>query len=582
VRRLPAVETLGSTSVICSDKTGTLTKDEMTVRRLFVGGQVLEVSGTGYEPVGEFSINGTTVELTEPISLLLRAAALGSDARVERSEAGDKWEVKGDPTEGALVVAAAKAGLVKAELDARFPRVSEIPFTAETKRMTTLHETPDGVAAYAKGAPEVIIESCARQLTEEGEGPLDDVRRAEVLEVARRLAGEALRVLAVAYKRDAAPEDAEKTMTLLGLVGMIDPPRPEAQAAVRECEEAGIKVIMITGDHPLTAKAVADELGLSKNGRVVTGPELEAMSDEELDRAVESVEVCARVSPAHKLRVVTALQKRGQVVAMTGDGVNDAPALKKADIGIAMGITGTDVSKEAAAMTLTDDNFASIVAAVEEGRGIFSNIKKYLMYLLSSNVGEIGLMAGATLAGLPLPLSAVQILYVNLATDGLPALALAVDPPEEDLMRRHPRDPRKGIFTRPVVMLMLVGGLWSTVVNLSLFVWALNSGRGVQEAMTMTFVSLVLIQFFKAYNFRSDRHSVLRRPFANKWLNMAIVWELFMLGLILYVPLLERTFGTFGLSLKDCLIIVAAAFTVSPVLELAKWIERRGWFGELQ
>jgi Ca2+-transporting ATPase len=371
-------------------------------------------------------------------------------------------------------------------------------------------------------------------------------------------------------------------MTLLGLVGMIDPPRREARTAVHECEQAGIKVIMITGDHPLTAKAVAQELGISKNGRIVAGPELEVMDDAELERVMESIEVCARVSPTHKLRIVTALQKRGQIVAMTGDGVNDAPALKKADIGIAMGITGTDVSKEAAAMTLTDDNFASIVAAVEEGRGIFSNIKKYLMYLLSSNVGEIGLMAGATVAGLPLPLSAVQILYVNLATDGLPALALAVDPPEEDLMRRPPRDRGTGIFTRPVVMLMLVGGLWSTLVNLSLFVWALNSGRSVQDAMTMTFVSLVLIQFFKAYNFRSDRHSVLRHPFANKWLNLAIIWELVMLALILYVPLLERTFGTFGLSLTDWLIIIAAAFTVSPVLELAKWIERRGWFGKLQ
>jgi P-type Ca2+ transporter type 2C len=246
-----------------------------------------------------------------------------------------------------------------------------------------------------------------------------------------------------------------------------------------------------------------------------------------------------------------------------------------------MGITGTDVSKEAAAMTLTDDNFASIVAAIEEGRGIFSNIKKYLMYLLSANVGEIGLMAGAALAGLPLPLSALQILYVNLATDGLPALALAVDPPEDDLMRRPPRDPRTGIFTRPVVLLMLVGGLWSTVVNLGLFIWALNSGRSVQEATTMTFVCLVLIEFFKAYNFRSDRHSVLRRPFANKWLNIAIVWELVMLGLILYVPLLERTFGTYGLSPGDWLLIVAAAFTLTPVLELAKWLERRGWFGEL-
>jgi ATPase, P-type (transporting), HAD superfamily, subfamily IC/ATPase, P-type (transporting), HAD superfamily, subfamily IC/ATPase, P-type (transporting), HAD superfamily, subfamily IC/ATPase, P-type (transporting), HAD superfamily, subfamily IC len=582
VRRLPAVETLGSTSVICSDKTGTLTKDEMTARRLFVGGQMLEVSGTGYEPHGTFSINGSDAERTEPLLLLLRAAALASDARVERSEAGDKWEVKGDPTEGALVVVAAKAGLDKAEIDARFLRVSEIPFTAETKRMTTLHQTPDGVVAYAKGAPEVIVQSCVRHLTERGEEPLDDARRAEMLEAARQMAGEALRVLAVAYKRDAAAEDAEKDMTLLGLIGMIDPPRPEAQAAIRECEEAGIKVIMITGDHPLTAKAVADELGLSKHEVIVTGAELETMDDAELERAVQSVEVCARVSPAHKLRVVTALQKNGQVVAMTGDGVNDAPALKKADIGIAMGITGTDVSKEAAAMTLTDDNFASIVAAVEEGRGIFSNIKKYLMYLLSSNIGEIGLMAGATLAGLPLPLSAVQILYVNLATDGLPALALAVDPPEKDLMRRPPRDSRTGIFTRPVVLLMLVGGLWSTVVNLGLFVWALNSGRSVQEAMTMTFVSLVLIQFFKAYNFRSDRHSVLRQPFANKWLNIAIVWELLMLALILYVPLLERTFGTYALSLRDWLIIVVAALTVSPVLELAKWMERRGWFGELQ
>jgi P-type Ca2+ transporter type 2C len=582
VRRLPAVETLGSTSVICSDKTGTLTRDEMTVRRLFVDGQRLQVSGRGYEPQGTFSLNGTAVEPGESILMLVRAGALSSDARLERNETGDKWEIKGDPTEGALVVLATKAGFDKTELDAQFPRVSEIPFSAETKRMITLHETPNDVTAYAKGAPEVIMQMCAFESTANGKKPLDEARRTEVLEAAREMASEALRVLAVGRKPDTSLEAADKDMTLLGLVGMIDPPRREAKPAVHECEQAGIKVMMITGDHPLTAKAVAQELGISKNGEIVTGPELEAMDDAELERVIESIEVCARVSPTHKLRIVTALQKRGQIVAMTGDGVNDAPALKKADIGIAMGITGTDVSKEAAAMTLTDDNFASIVAAVEEGRGIFSNIKKYLMYLLSSNVGEIGLMAGATLAGLPLPLSAVQILYVNLATDGLPALALAVDPPEEDLMLRPPRDPSTGIFTRPVVMLMLVGGLWSTLVNLSLFVWALNSGRSVQEAMTMTFVSLVLIQFFKAYNFRSDRHSVLRHPFANKWLNLAIIWELVMLGLILYVPLLERTFGTFGLSLRDWLIIIAAAFTVSPVLELAKWIERRGWFGQLQ
>ena len=582
VRRLPAVETLGSTSIICSDKTGTLTRDEMTVRRVYVGGRLLEVSGRGYEPVGKFSCNGSETRIDDSLLMLLRSAALSSDARVERNEAGDKWEVKGDPTEGALVVATAKAGLDKTELDANFPRVFEIPFSAETKRMITLHETPDGVIAFAKGAPEIIAPSCGWELTEHGEQPIDGGRRTEILELARQMAEEALRVLAVACKRNATPENADKGMTLLGLVGMIDPPRREARAAVRECEEAGIKVMMITGDHPLTAKAVALELGIAKSGNVVTGPELEAMGDDELVKSVGAMEVCARVSPAHKLRVVTALQKGEHVVAMTGDGVNDAPALKKADIGIAMGITGTDVSKEAAAMTLIDDNFASIVAAVEEGRGIFSNIKKYLMYLLSSNIGEIGLMAGASLAGLPLPLSAVQILYVNLATDGLPALALAVDPPEEDLMKRPPRNPRTGIFTRPVVTLMLVGGIWSAVINLSLFIWALNSGRTVQEAMTMTFVSLVLIQFFKAYNFRSDRHSVLRRPFANKWLNIAIIWELVLLGLIIYVPLLERTFGTYGLTLKDWVIIIAAAVTVSPVLEFAKWMERRGWFGTLE
>ena len=582
IRRLPAVETLGSTSVICSDKTGTLTKDEMTVRKLYVDGQMIEVSGTGYEPRGTFSANGSGAARPASLSMLLQAAVLASDARVEQKNGAGTWEVKGDPTEGALVVAAAKAGLNKPELDKEFSRVSEIPFTAETKRMTTLHQTPGGVVAYSKGAPEVIVQSCSLQLTASGVERLDEARRSDVLDHARQMAGEALRVLGIAYKPHAAVTDAETDMTFLGLAGMIDPPRPEAKAAVRKCEEAGIKVMMITGDHPLTAKAVAEELGLSKNGRVVNGAELEAMDDAQLEREVESIEVCARVSPAHKLRVVTALQNCGQVVAMTGDGVNDAPALKKADIGIAMGITGTDVSKEASAMTLTDDNFASIVAAVEEGRGIFSNIKKYLMYLLSSNIGEIGLMAGATLAGLPLPLTAVQILYVNLATDGLPALALAVDPPEEGLMQRAPRNPRRGIFTRPVVLLMLAGGVWSAIINLGLFVWALSSGRSVQEAMTMTFVSLVLIQFFKAYNFRSDRQSVLHQPFANKWLNLAIVWELIMLGFILYVPVLERVFGTFPLTGIDWVIIVAAALTVSPVLELTKWVERRWLSAELE
>jgi Ca2+-transporting ATPase len=581
MRRLAAVETLGSTSVICSDKTGTLTRDEMTTRRLYVADAAIEVSGSGYEPQGEFSLNGTVVTPTEPLLRLLTAGALASDAYIVKGDDGG-WQIKGDPTEGALVVAAAKAGLTKSDLDQRFPRQGEIPFSSETKRMTTLHVTPEGITAYAKGAPEVILASCTNRLTADGVAPLDNKIRQVILAQAQVMATEAFRVIAVAERAAATPQNGEQEMTFLGLVGMLDPPRAEAKASIKTCEEAGIRVVMITGDHPVTAEAVARELGVLKQGRVITGAELEAMSEEEFEGVVEDIEVYARVSPAHKLRVVTALQKKGHVVAMTGDGVNDAPSLKKADIGVAMGITGTDVAKEASAMTLTDDNFASIVAAVEEGRGIFGNIKKYLMYLLSSNIGEIGLMAGAALTGLPLPLSAVQILYVNLATDGLPALALAVDPPEADLMRRKPRDLQAGIFTRPVITLMSVGGAWSTAVNLGLFVWARGSGRCIEEAMTMTFVSLVLIQFFKAYNFRSDRLSVLNRPFANKWLNLAIFWELVLLLLVVYLPALHKPFGTFSLTLTDWAVIIGLSLTVSPVLELAKWMERRGWFGSLE
>jgi P-type Ca2+ transporter type 2C len=585
IRRLPAVETLGSTSVICSDKTGTLTKDEMTVRRIFVAGQVFSVSGSGYAPEGQFSNNGgTKSEPNAELKQLLTAAVLASDAKlVKNGHNGSKgdWDIKGDPTEGALIVAAAKAGLKKEALDKTYPRVQEIPFTSESKRMTTLHKTDKGIVAYTKGAPEIILENCDSILTADGDKKLDGATRAQVLDIAKGFASDALRVLAVASKPDAELESAQSGMTFLGLAGMIDPPRPEARQAIAVCESAGIRPVMITGDHPLTAQAVAKELGLLKTGRVVTGAELDNISDEDFKREVETIDVYARVSPAHKLRVVTALQANDHIVAMTGDGVNDAPALKKADIGIAMGITGTDVTKEAAAMTLTDDNFASIVAAVEEGRGVFGNIKKYLMYLLSSNIGEIGLMAGSALLGLPLPLTAVQILYVNLATDGLPALALSVDPPEKDLMKRKPRNPRTGIFTRPVVSLMLAGGLWSMLINLGLFIWALNSDRSLEEAMTMTFVSLVLVQFFKAYNFRSDRHSIFNRPFANKWLNISILWEAVLLLLIVYVPALHEPFSTFSLPLIDWAIIFALSLTISPVLEFVKWMERKGWLGTM-
>jgi len=379
VRRLPAVETLGSTSVICTDKTGTLTKDEMTVRRVFVAGQTIDVTGTGYEQTGQFLNGGVVFEPDDVLLSFCRGAVFSSDAVIVRDDGEGRWRIKGDPTEGALVVVAAKTGLHKSALEADFPRTDEIPFTSETKRMTTLHTCADGVVAYSKGAPEVILAGCARQRTPGGEIALDAEAREMLLGASRQMASDALRVLAVACKPDATLENAETGMTFLGMAGMIDPPRPEVKEAAATCESAGIKLAMITGDHPLTASGVASELGLLKTGRVVTGPELETMNETEFEREVEHIEVYARVSPTHKLRVVAALQKRGHIAAMTGDGVNDAPALKKADIGIAMGITGTDVSKEAAAVSLTDDNFASIVAAVEEGRGIFSNIKKHLM-----------------------------------------------------------------------------------------------------------------------------------------------------------------------------------------------------------
>lgn len=585
IRRLPAVETLGCTSVICSDKTGTLTRDEMTVRKIFCSGKFYEVSGEGYSPVGDFLENGSHVYPPDQLMELLRAAVLCSDAHILQEGFGQTWKSRGDTTEAAMVTAAAKADLEKADLDSKYPRIDEIPFSSETKRMLTLHEHPEGNMVFCKGAPEIILKTCSFFMGPEGKMPLDDARRGEIREAALSMAKEALRILAVAEKAEETLVYPGKDMVFLGLIGMMDPPRSETGASIKTCREAGIKTVMITGDHPITAEAIAKEIGLTGSGdgqpRIVTGVELDSMTDETLEKEAESLDVYARVSPAHKLRIVSALQNKGHVVAMTGDGVNDAPALKKADIGIAMGITGTDVTKEASDMTLTDDNFASIVSAVRVGRGIFGNIKKYLMYLLSSNIGEIGLMATASVAGLPLPLSAVQILYVNLATDGLPALALALDPEEKDIMSRKPRDPSSGIFTRPVVILMLAGGIWSTIVNLGLFIWAINSGRSKEEAMTMTFVSLVLIQFFKAYNFRSDRESVFVSPFDNKWLNYAIAWELAMLCLVIYVPFFRTLFGVFCLNMNDWIIIILLALSVSPVLEAFKWMERKGLLGSL-
>lgn len=588
LRHLPAVETLGCTTFICSDKTGTLTQNQMTVRKIYVNDVMIDVGGVGYEPKGSFYLNGASINPPDEPHLLrlLIAGMLCNDSHLTNTNG--VWQIRGDPTEGAIVVGGVKAGIKREELT--HPRMSEVPFSSERKRMTTIHNTSQGVVAYSKGAPEVILNTCTRIYAGGIERELTEQDRKGILRVSQEMAAEALRILGLAYKSLAdkeqggeVAEGAEQEMVWLGLVGMIDPPREEVKEAVALCKQAGIESVMITGDHKLTAEAIAKELGmLQENDMALSGSELDKLTQAELSDTVEGIKVYARVSPAHKMRIVEALQAKRHVVAMTGDGVNDAPALKKADIGIAMGITGTDVSKEAGAMILTDDNFASIVAAVEEGRAIFSNIKKYLMYLLSSNMGEILLMASAIVLGpvlgLPagaIPLVAVQILFMNLVTDGLPALALAVDPADPDIMRQKPRPRGQGIFTKPVVTLIVIGGIWSCLVNFGIFKWALDAGRSLVEAQCLTFLTLIIIQFFKAYNFRSDKKSAFKIGFfKNRWLNLAIISQVMLMFVIVYVPSLQGGFRTFSLSAFDWALVILLAGTIFPVLEVSKVIIR--------
>jgi Ca2+-transporting ATPase len=587
IRKLPAVETLGCTTFICSDKTGTLTQDQMTIRRIYVEGKLIDVTGVGYDPKGEFQLDGEVLNPEENAALqkLLHIGSLCNDTSLDSADG--IWKIKGDPTEGALVVAAAKADLWQKDLQRQSPRTHEIPFSSETKRMTTVHQTSQGKIAYSKGAPEVILSSCSQIYRNGKEAKLNDVDRDKILSVSHQMAADALRVLGLAYKRlpDAATttEATEQDMVFVGLVGMIDPPREEVKEAVKLCDQASIRSVMITGDHKLTAVAIAKELGILKEGVAFIGAEIDKLSDEEFEDLVEKIEVYARVSPAHKFRVVEALAKKGHVVAMTGDGVNDAPALKKADIGVAMGITGTDVTKEAADMVLTDDNFASIVSAVEEGRGIFGNIKKYLIYLLSCNLGEILLMAVVILfgplMGLPagtLPLIAIQLLYVNLATDGLPAIALSVDPPDPDIMKQKPRPRKQTIFTAPVLRYLAGAGIWTALVTLGIFLWAINSGKSFLEAQGLCFITLILIEFFNAFNCRSLEYSVFKiGPFTNKWLIWAILITIAMTIPIFYVPFLQEVFHAYALSLMDWIIAMLAASTIFIVAEIYKLIKAR-------
>ncbi|MDH5203458.1 MAG: HAD-IC family P-type ATPase, partial [Nitrospirota bacterium] len=457
VRKMPAVETLGCTTVICSDKTGTLTKGEMTVRKIFTGGSFIEVTGVGYTPEGEFKGSDVNVQRNQSLLLLLQGGLLCSDAVLEEKEG--KWFIKGDTTEGALVVSAAKAGFHQAEMRLENPRIEEMPFSSERKRMTTVHQMQDGKrTAFMKGAPEIVLERCTSITDGNGTRPLTEDDRAKILKANEEMAQGALRVLGLAYREISlaiacTEEGVECDMVFIGLAGMMDPPREEAIEATKICKQVHIKPVMITGDHKLTAVAVAKEIGIYNEGdMVLTGEELEKMSDEDFEKIVNKVTVYARVSPMDKLKIVKAWKKRGEVVAMTGDGVNDAPALKHADIGVAMGITGTEVTKEASDMVLSDDNFATIVKAIERGRWIYDNIKKYLTYLLRCNITEVIVIGGVVLIMGPeyLPLLPAAILYINLVTDGLPALALGVAPPDPDIMQRPPRDPKESVFSKDV------------------------------------------------------------------------------------------------------------------------------------
>lgn len=565
VRRLASVETLGSTTVICSDKTGTSTKDEMTVQRVFVNDRFLEINGAGYEPKGEFLENGNPIdpEKERGLSLLLRAGCLCNHASLGQR---GSWSIVGDPTEGALLTLAAKAGIWRDELLEERPLIAEIPFDSISKRMTTIHEFDGKRVAYVKGAPEILLELSSFVYRDGEATPLSRDEKERTLMVIKDMATDALRVLAFAYKEippgiKLSSEEIEKDLVLVGLVGMMDPPREEVKDAIAQARRAGIRVVMITGDHELTAKAIAETIGLiEKDGKVITGVELDRMSDAQLRGEVESIAVYARTSPEHKVRVLQALKKRGHIVAMTGDGVNDAPAVKGADIGLSMGIKGTDVTREASDMILADDNFATIVNAVEEGRGIYDNIRKFIRLLLSTNLDEILLVAGATLLGLPLPILPIQVLWVNIVSDGLPALALSVDPYDKDIMERKPRSPKEGIL-HGMVLFVLVAAVVDFLAEMILLVyWKNTNFVSLERLRTIIFTSTVLFELFFVFNCRSEKHSVFRmNVFRNRALVLAVALSFLLQLAVIYVPFFQPLFRTVPLSASDWLIILAIA-----------------------
>ncbi|MBN2368048.1 HAD-IC family P-type ATPase, partial [Candidatus Woesearchaeota archaeon] len=571
IRKLPSVETLGGTTVICSDKTGTLTKNEMTVKKVFVDNTVIDVSGSGYEPEGDFS------EHPDDLDLLLKIGVLNNDAKLEKEE-GSGFKIIGDPTEGSLIVSGEKAGFNHLKIREENPRIDEILFDSTRKRMTTVHKMSGKKIAYVKGAPDVILRSCDKIILKGKVKKLDTALKNKILKTNEDFSGQALRVLGFAYKelkKNDSEKSYEKNLVFVGLQGMIDPPRQEVKDAIAKCRTAGIKVVMITGDYRGTAVAIARELGIE--GKAVTGEDLEKI---DLDKDVENIGIYARVNPEHKMQIVDALKKKGHIVAMTGDGVNDAPALKASDIGISMGITGTDVAKEASDMILTDDNFASIVGAVEEGRGIYDNIKKFMQYLLSSNLGEVLVLFLATILanvfgyisseGNPLlPLIPVQILWMNLITDGLPAVALGVDPSSVDIMKRKPRNTQEGILTKAFGAKVFFTGILIAFATLFVFWYFMNIAYvSDMHAQTMAFTTLVILQFVRIYIIRSEYKLGL---FSNMALILAIISSIALQLLAIYVPaytFLPNVFKTAVLSLADWgfLVVVAVSMLVLSMI----------------
>ncbi len=631
IRKLSSVETLGSATVICSDKTGTLTQNEMTVTRVWSDGQTIDITGTGYVPRGEFLVNGQRVDINSyPAALTtLWLGVLNNDAEIEttgESNSEQTYRIVGDPTEGALLVAAAKAGAFHVDVKQAYPRENEVPFDSERKRMITIHEVRqpclEDISPFyddrmrhwkvvaIKGAPDLVLNLCTQyQTMEDCPKPLDSATRTRILNANDTLTQGALRVLGVAYRiekempasmESIGVQELERDLVFVGLLGMIDPARPEVKPALQEASEAGIRTVMITGDYPNTARAIAETIGLLRPGhKVATGADLDKMDAATLKREIQSTDVFARVSPEHKMRIVDALQANDEVVAMTGDGVNDAPAIKRADIGVAMGITGTDVAKETADMVLTDDNYASIVAAVEQGRIIYSNIRKFVFFLLSSNVAEIMIIFLATLAGLPAPLTAIQLLWLNLVTDGAPALALAMEKGDPDIMQQKPRSKHEPIINKSMGLGIIIQTITQTGAVLSAFglglYWHIDQalpagvnplmgliqhdwrGVDVQSAETMAFLTLSLCELFRAYTVRSERASLFTiGVFSNKYMQYAVGLSIALLLLVTATPFLQPIFNTHFLAPYEWLVILALALIPAISEEITKFFLRLG------